>query len=79
MNNVKAFTDKKLERATCSHKNTNNEFDYHMTHNGLCFCVKCGMCMNSRIENYPGFQYTKADRDRLIKNANENSKFAGRL
>jgi hypothetical protein len=79
MSNVKAFTGKKLQRATCDHKNQFGEFDYHMAHNGLCFCVKCGMCMNSRIENYKGFEYNKADRERLIKNANETRKFAGRL
>lgn len=79
MSNVVQLNAKKVQRAMCNHKNEHNEFDYHMAHNGLCFCLKCGMCMNSRIENYPGFEYTKVDRDRLIKNANETKKFAGRL
>jgi heterodisulfide reductase subunit C len=79
MSNVVKLNAKKVQRAMCNHKNEHNEFDYHMAHNGLCFCLKCGMCMNSKIEYHPGFQYSERDIVRLAYNANELKKFAGRL
>ena len=78
-NVVVKLNAKQVARAMCDHKGEHGEFSYKMAHNGLCFCLKCGQCMNSKIEYYHGFEYNKKDLERLAYNANEIKKFAGRL
>jgi hypothetical protein len=66
MNNILKFPNvNRIMKATCDHKN-GEEFDYSVRSNGLCHCNKCGQCMNSRMENYPGFTYSKDHRARLV-------------
>jgi hypothetical protein len=43
-----------IKHAECSHKK-DDKWDYWRANSGLCWCNKCGMCLNGRWEHAPGF------------------------
>ena len=44
-----------IKYAKCNHKRDDGEWDYWRADSGLCWCNKCGMCLNGRYESASDF------------------------